>query len=107
MGRIYLPAEDLARFGCDADATGPADALVELVRFEAAHAREHYEEGLGLLGLLDRRSRACVAAMAGIYYRLLDRIERDPLAALDHRVSLPAREKAWVAVRSLTGASAT
>jgi phytoene synthase len=107
MGRIYLPAEDLARFGCDADATGPADALVELVRFEAARAREHYEEGLGLLGLLDRRSRACVAAMAGIYHRLLDRIERDPLAALDHRVSLPAREKAWVAVRSLTGASAT
>ena len=44
--------------------------------------------------------------MAGIYYRLLDRIDGDPLAALDHRVSLPAWEKVWVAARSLTGASA-
>ena len=106
MGRVYLPAEDLARFGCDEDATGPAGALVELVRFEASRARQHYDEGLGLLDLLERRSRACTASMAGIYYRLLDRIDGDPLAALDHRVSLPAWEKVWVAARSLTGASA-
>lgn len=106
MGRIYLPAEDLARFGCEPDATGPLASLVELVRFEAGRARERYEEGLQLLELLDRRSRSCVAAMAGIYRRLLDRIERDPLAVLDHRVSLPAWEKAWVAARSLAGAGA-
>ncbi|MGP8163510.1 MAG: presqualene diphosphate synthase HpnD [Acidimicrobiales bacterium] len=106
MGRVYLPVEDLARFGCERDATGPPDALVGLLRFEAGRARLHYEKGLGLLDLLDRRSRACVAAMAGIYHRLLDRIEKDPLAALDHRVSLPAWEKAWVTVRSLRRVSA-
>jgi phytoene synthase len=44
--------------------------------------------------------------MAGIYRRLLERIERDPLAVLDHRVSLPTWEKAWVAARSLAGAGA-
>jgi phytoene synthase len=106
MGRVYLPAEDLARFGCGEDATGPAGALVELVRFEVVRARQHYDEGLVLLDLLGRRSRACAASMAGIYYRLLDRIDEDPLAALDHRVSLPPWKKAWVAARSLTGASA-
>ncbi len=103
MGRVYLPAEDLVRFGCRPDATGPADALVELLRFEAGRARLYYQEGLRLLELLDRRSRACVSAMAGIYHRLLERIEADPLAALHHRVSLPAREKAWIALHSFAG----
>lgn len=106
MGRVYLPAEDLRRFGCELDASGPPDALVDLLRFEASRARGHYAEGLCLLDHLDHRSRACVSAMAGIYRRLLDRIDRDPLAVLQRRVSLPAWEKAWVAARSLAGASA-
>ena len=42
--------------------------------------------------------------MAGIYRRLLDRIERSPEVVLDHGVSLPPWEKAWVAIRSLAGA---
>ena len=91
MGRVYLPAEDLERFGVALDATGPADALIDLIRYECARARTLYGEGLELLGLLDRRSRACVAAMSGIYRHLLDRIEADPLAVLDHRgVQVPA-----------------
>lgn len=105
MGRVYLPEEDLARFKCAPDASGPLEALVELVRFEATRARACYREGLQLLPLLDRRSKACVSAMAGIYARLLDRIEKDPLAVLDHRVSLPTWEKAWVAAVSLAGSS--
>jgi phytoene synthase len=104
MGRVYLPLEDLRRFGCEEDASGPQDRLAELVCFEAGRAKERYAEGLQLLDLLDHRSRACVAAMAGIYRRLLARIERDPLVVLDRRVSLPAWEKAWVAARSLAGA---
>ncbi|MDA8292362.1 MAG: presqualene diphosphate synthase HpnD [Actinomycetota bacterium] len=106
MGRVYLPAEDLERFGCAPDASGPLDALADVVRFESGRAKQRYAEGLELLGLLDHRSRACVSAMAGIYRRLLDRIEHDPLAVLDHRVSVPAWEKAWVAARSLAGVGA-
>lgn len=106
MGRVYLPVEDLERFGCRRDASGPIPELGELVRFEAGRARELYSDGLGLLCLLDHRSRACVAAMAGIYRRLLARIEADPAAVLLKRVSLPTWEKAWVAARSLAGASA-
>ena len=103
MGRVYLPESDLIRFGCAVDATGPDAALVDLVRFECARARALYREGLELLGGLDRRSRACVAAMAGIYRRLLGRIEAEPLAVLDHRVSIPTWEKVVVAARSLAG----
>ncbi|MHB8246998.1 MAG: presqualene diphosphate synthase HpnD [Acidimicrobiales bacterium] len=104
MGRVYLPREDLARFGCESDGTGPPEAMSAVIRYEAARAWAAYEEGLQLLDLLDHRSRACVAAMAGIYRRLLKRIEADPSAVLVRRVSLPTWEKAWVAARSLAGA---
>ena len=98
-GRVYLPAEDLERFGCDLSA--PDDRIVDLVRFEADRARAWFESGLRLLPLLDRQSAACVGAMAGIYRRLLGRIERRPDLVLRGRVSLPTWEKGWVAVRSL------
>lgn len=106
MGRVYLPQEDLAHFGCATDGSGPPDAMAQLVLFEAARARRLYAEGLQLLGMLDHRSRACVAAMAGIYRRLLARIEARPADVLQTRVSLPTWEKAWVAARSLAGAGA-
>ena len=102
MGRVYLPATDLAEFGCALDASGPPEAMGLLVRFECARARAWYRRGLALLPHLDRRSRACTAAMAGIYRRLLDRIERDPTAVLDRRVSLPTREKVVVAARAIS-----
>jgi phytoene synthase len=104
MGRVYLPTADLKRFSCGDDVRGTSSDLSDLIRFEAGRARAFYGEGLPLLDLLDRRSRACVAAMSGIYFRLLERIETDPLAVMERRVSLPAWEKAWVAMRSLAGA---
>ena len=72
-----------------------------LVRFECARARAWYRRGLALLPHLDRRSRACTAAMAGIYRRLLERIEHDPTAVLDRRLSLPTRQKVVVATRAI------
>lgn len=76
------------------------------MHFEVRRARALFAEGYRLLPMLDRRSGACVAAMAGIYRRLLDRIERDPEAVLRGRVSLPGHEKAYVAVRGLSGLDA-
>ncbi|MEU6122224.1 presqualene diphosphate synthase HpnD [Streptomyces sp. NPDC047123] len=109
-GRTYLPADDLAKFGCSAGFSGsepPAGSdFAGLVHFEVRRARTLFAEGYRLLPLLDRRSGACVAAMAGIYRRLLDRIEREPEAVLRGRVSLPGREKAYVAVRGLSGLDA-
>jgi 15-cis-phytoene synthase len=106
-GRVYLPAEDLRRFGCPCDlAAAPPDAAAELIRFEAARDREWFDRGLELLGHLDARSRACVLAMTGIYRRLLTRIEEHPDEVLARRMSLPTWEKAWVAARSLVGVGA-
>ncbi|MER5439377.1 presqualene diphosphate synthase HpnD [Streptomyces sp. NPDC002790] len=106
-GRTYLPADDLAKFGCSAGFHGPVPPagsdFAGLVHFEVRRARALFAEGYRLLPMLDRRSGACVAAMAGIYRRLLDRIERDPEAVLRGRVSLPGHEKAYVAVRGLSG----
>jgi phytoene synthase len=119
-GRVYLPAEDLRRFAVADGAAAGTDmahsaqalavaaargeqALVELVRFEADRAQQWFARGMALVPLLDRRSAACVAAMAGIYHRLLARIEADPPRALRERMSLSGREKALVALRSLAG----
>lgn len=105
-GRVYLPAEDLARFGCDDLRSPPPSGFAELMRFEADRARSWFAEGSQLLRLLDRRSAACVAAMAGIYVRILGRIERDPGRVLLERISLPTWEKAWVAAKGLAGRAA-
>jgi phytoene synthase len=80
LGRVYLPQDELARFGVDEDDI--ARALVtpewrELMSFQAERARAHLGEGLTLLDHLDRRSAACVATFAGLYRSTLDRIEHD------------------------------
>ena len=107
-GRVYLPAEDLAKFDCDPTALGPDNhaqgpAFTKLVEFEAERARDWYATGMQLLPMLDRRSAACTGAMAGIYRRLLDRIAAQPAAVLRGRMSLSAGEKAVVAVKALAG----
>ncbi len=112
-GRVYLPGEDLRRFGVTIAAGSPAgpvadpgelERLSALVRFECDRAREWFERGMRLTGMLDRRSAACVLAMAGIYRRLLERIDAHPEQVACRRLSLPAREKAWVAARGMLGA---
>jgi len=114
-GRVYLPAEDFERFGCsladgplqqDAMQQGPGtdangDKLAALVEFEAQRASTWYAKGLALMPMLDWRSAASAGAMAGIYFRLLQRIAATPREVLEHRMSLSAREKALVAARSM------
>jgi len=104
-GRIYLPAEDLAKFDCDPATLDQAatPGFIRLVEFEAERARDWYATGWKLLPLLDRRSAACTGAMAGIYRRLLDQIATEPAAVLRGRMSLSGREKATVALKALSG----
>lgn len=102
-GRVYLPASDARDAGCPPDLSDDA-ALARLVAVECGRAEEWFGRGLPLLDLLDRRSRACVGAMAGIYHLLLRRIERDPAAVTRGRVSVPTSEKLWVAASCLLGA---
>ena len=110
--RVYLPAEDLDKFGIEFAPFGQPEPFPDpamqarfasLVEFEANRAREWYASGLRLLATIDRRSAACTGAMAGIYRRLLERIARNPHAVLEGRMSLPGSEKALVAAQALVG----
>jgi 15-cis-phytoene synthase len=100
LGRIYLPAEDLARFGVTEKQLAEGDAVTELLRFEAARARKYYKEALPLLDLVDKHSRPSLWALIEIYSRLLDRIERSKYDVFSRRISLSAAQKCWIVARA-------
>jgi phytoene synthase len=103
-GRIYLPAEDLARFRVTEDdirASVRTPEFIDMMDFETGRARQYYKESQPLVGLVDRRSRASLAALIAIYSRLLDRIERSNYDVFARRISLSAAEKSWIVVKSL------
>jgi squalene synthase HpnC len=109
MGRVYLPHDELARFGISEDsllAGHPDGAWAELVAFEAARARRLYASGIEVCRHIPAPARACVRTMAGIYSGILDRIEADPELPLRRRVRLSSGEKAQVMVRSWLAATA-
>ncbi len=102
-GRIYLPAEDLARFGAtveDLESARQTPQFIELMRFEAARARGYYKESQPLLGMVHKRSRSSLWALIEIYSRLLGKIEAANYDVLSRRIALSAAEKSWVVVRA-------
>jgi phytoene synthase len=109
IGRVYLPRQDLDRFGVElvldehAALVDKDGGLAALIEFSVRRARGWYDDGLRLVPLLDRRSAACCAAMSGIYLRLLDRIGDRPSAVYDRRLSLSGLQKAGVAAGALLG----
>lgn len=104
--RVYLPAEDLRRFGVaegDLEAGNRNEAVLRLLQFEAARARQYYDESRPLLDLIHPRSRPSLEALITIYSRLLERIEQKNYDVFSARVRLSAAEKSWILVRSLVG----
>ncbi len=102
QGRVYLPQEDLQRFGYSDDELFQGvfnDRFVTLMRFQVQRAREQFQQGKALLPLLPLRSRGCPAVLGGIYSRLLDRIEAQGYDVYAKRVSLSDREKLLLMVR--------
>jgi squalene synthase HpnC/squalene synthase HpnD len=95
MGRVYIPQEDLDRFGCRAESLrGPlTDSLRGLLEFEASRAWRFYQEGLPLLNQVDPDSRATLAALIRTYSTLLARIEERGFDVFTSRVSLSRAEK--------------
>ncbi|HEY2543033.1 MAG TPA: squalene/phytoene synthase family protein [Gaiellaceae bacterium] len=91
LGRVYLPQDELDRFGVHELAVSPE--WRELMAFQAARARAHLDEGLRLLDSLDRRSTLCVATFAGLYRGQLDRMEANgfDVFSADCRLSTPAK----------------
>lgn len=104
--RIYLPAEDLARFHVgpeDLKEGKRSDEFVELMDFELQRARRYYKESAPLIELVDPHSRSSLWALIQIYSRLLDRIERSSYDVLARRIALPAREKMGIILKAAVG----
>ena len=103
-GRIYLPQDDLARFGVP-----PSDILKrraslpsfrELMAYEVERAKGWYAQAMDKLPKEDRRAQRAGLAMAAIYRTLLDEIARDHYNVLDQRIALTPLRKLWIASRA-------
>ena len=104
MGRVYLPQDEMARFGYteeQLEAGVRNDAFVQLLRFQGERAREYFRSGFRLLPYLSRRSRACPAVLGAIYSRVLDRIEASGYDVLgEQRIALSTGEKARITAKA-------
>ena len=99
-GRIYIPLEDLRRFGCSEAAllSGTAESgLPELVKFQVERARDFFRRAASLFPLLDRESRQCPKLLMRFYERILHKIEAQGYTVLGKRVRLPWHEKIFLA----------
>jgi len=102
LGRVYLPAEDLERFGVRPASISYTSEFIELMRFEANRARAYYNEAMPLIKMVHPGSRASLWALIQIYYRLLGRIEQKQFRVLDQRIRLSTPEKAWLVIEAGT-----
>ena len=108
-GRVYLPAEDLERFGvrrADLAAGKASPAVRELLAFEVGRARAHYRAAEPGIDLLAPSSRPCVRVAFDLYGGILDEVERAGYQVLDRRVRVPRRRRLGVAGRHWAAARA-
>jgi phytoene synthase len=108
-GRVYLPAEDLERFGVTrADLAGPepTEGVRRLLAFEISRARALYADAWHGIRLLDPTSRPCVQTAWTLYGGILEAIERSGYRVLDRRVSVSPVRRAAVAGPGLVRALA-
>ena len=108
-GRVYLPAEDLERFGvgrADLTAAQASPAVAELVAFEIERARAHYRAAEPGIELLAPSSQPCIRVAFDLYGGILDEVERAGYQVLANRVRVPRHRRLgvagrhWVAARS-------
>jgi 15-cis-phytoene synthase len=104
IGRIYLPREDLDRFGvvpADLLAEKPSQPLRALLAFEGRRAYDYYDQSRRLVRLVEPIGRPVLRAIVGIYRALLDEIVRRDYDVLQGRISIPPWRKAAITLRSL------
>ncbi len=106
-GRIYLPMDEMQRFGVKASEIlqrhapwGYSDRFTALMRHQAQRAQATYDEALALLPQVDRESQRPGLMMANIYRTLLHEIEDDGFQVLHQRTSLTPLRKLWIAART-------
>ena len=105
--RVYLPVEDLQRFGvpaADVLQAKETPAFRSLMEFEAERARGYYGKAMSALPPGDRRTQRPGLIMAAIYRTLLDEIQREGFQVLTRRTSLTPLRKFWIAWRTWVAA---
>jgi phytoene synthase len=106
LERVYLPAEDLARFGVSGDDLKNArrtPQFGQLMEFEMERARRYYRDSAPLLELIQPDSRPSLWALIAIYSRLLDHLAEARYDVLTRRISLSSLEKSWIVLRAAVG----
>jgi len=101
-GRVYLPTEDLVRFGVtDADlARGTVTPAVRrLLQFECERAHHYYRRAAAELPPVDRGSLLAAEIMGAIYFEILQRIERSDYDVFSRRIRVPRPYRALLALR--------
>jgi phytoene synthase len=101
-GRIYLPSEDLRRFGVtehDLRAGRMTGAVVQLLQFECERAHGYYRRAAAHLPPEDARSLVAAEIMGGIYFEILRRIERNGYDVFSARIRVPRPQRAVIALR--------
>ena len=105
-GRVYVPAEDLRRFGVareDLAAGKGGEKFRAMMQFEMARAEGFYQSSAALEGRVTADSRATLWAMTEIYHGLLRKMTKDPERVLRGRVSLSVLEKLLIGWRAMRG----
>ena len=104
-GRIYLPQDELARFGVSSSAVlrcEPDEKFVALMAFHYERVIQLHDRALALLPAEDKRTQRAGLAMGAIYRALLEEIRRDGYRVLEHRVALTPIRKLWIVWKTVT-----
>jgi phytoene synthase len=102
-GRVYIPQNDLARFGADPWLRRVTPEWEALMRFEIDRARALYAEADRGVAMLPDRSARCIAAARLLYSGILDRIEAAGFDVFATRARVPTTAKVRVAAQALMG----
>jgi phytoene synthase len=101
--RIYLPLDELERFGVTTDDIilyRETPALSALLAHQIRRARDLYREAFEQLPSVDRKSQRPGLVMAAIYRKLLDELEAEGAGVINRRVALTPIRKLWTAWRT-------
>jgi phytoene synthase len=108
--RVYIPGEDMERFGVTPEnlrAGRRTPEFARMMEFEGARARKYYDESRPLIEMVHAGSRSSLWALITIYSRLLERIRKSNYDVFEKRIRLSALEKSFIVLRAMVGRTGT
>jgi phytoene synthase len=103
LGRVYLPSEDLQRFGvsrAQLESGTESEGFRKLMAFESQRAHAYYKESAPLSKMIDPKSRPSLWALRTIYMRLLADLEKSRFSVLSRRINVPTASKVFILLKA-------